>query len=301
MQINRLFEFVYILMQRDSVTAKNLAERLNVSKRTVYRDIDILSISGVPIYTMRGKGGGIGLLPGFVLNKSILNEQEQNEILTALHGLSNVTENETARLLNKLSVIFNKPADDWIEVDFSDWGSSNNFMIFNDFKTAVLERRVVTFNYYNRYGEITFRRIEPMKLWFKAHSWYVKGFCLIKQDMRIYKMCRVENLTVTDEHFIKRDVGTSTDTDESKINRETIPVLKFRIAPEMTYRVFDYFNENSIERQRDGSFIVKAAWPEDNWVYGFILSFGKYIEVLEPKHLRDIISSTANEITKIYL
>ena len=180
-------------------------------------------------------------------------------------------------------------------------GGSSNIVIFNDFKTAVLERRIVTFNYYNQYGKMTFRRIEPMKLWFKSHSWYVKGFCLAKQDMRLYKMSRVENLVVTDEHFTKRNLSTPTDMSEQSSQPEQTPILRFRIAPEMTYRVFDFFDESSIERQSDGSFIVKATWPEDNWVYGFVLSFGKYIEVLEPKHLRDIIKDTAQEIAKIYL
>ena len=301
MQINRLFEIIYILMQQESITANGLAERLNVSKRTIYRDIDALSLSDIPIYSVRGKGGGIGLLPNFVLNKSLLNEQEQNEILTAIHGLSKIKTDETTQILHKLSVIFNKTADDWLEVDFSAWGGSGNFVMFNEFKVAVLERRIVTFNYYNQYGQMTFRRIEPMKLWFKSHSWYVKGFCLIKQDMRVYKMSRVENLTVTDEHFTKREIDTPTNSNDQSLPSEQPPILRFRIAPEMTYRVFDFFNESSIERQEDGSFIAKATWPEDNWVYGFILSFGKYIEVLEPEHLRDIIKNTAQEIAKIYL
>ena len=301
MQINRLFEIIYMLMQQEFITAKELAERLNVSKRTIYRDIDTLSLSGIPVYAERGKGKGIGLLPDFVLNKSLLNEQEQNEILIALHGLSNIKADETTHILHKLSAIFNKTADDWLEVDFSAWGSATNFVVFNDFKSAVLERRIVTFNYYNQYGEMTFRRIEPMKLWFKSHSWYVKGFCLAKQDMRLYKMSRVENLVVTDEHFTKRILNTPADISEQSSQHEQSPILRFRIAPEMTYQVFDYFNESSIERQPDGSFIVKATWPEDNWVYGFVLSFGKHIEVLEPKHLRDIIKNTAQEIAKIYL
>ena len=301
MQINRLFEIIYTLMQQEIITANELAERLNVSKRTIYRDIDTLCLSGIPIYAERGKGGGIGLLPDFVLNKSLLSEQEQNEILIALHGLSNVKADETTQVLSKLSMIFNKPADDWLEVDFSAWGGAGNFVLFNDFKTAILERRIVTFNYYNQYGEMRFRRIEPMKLWFKSHSWYVKGFCLIKQDMRIYKMSRVEDLTVTDEHFTKRIIDAPTETKEQSPPPEQTPILRFRIAPEMTYRVFDFFNESSIERLTDGSFIAEATWPEDNWVYGFILSFGKYIEVLEPEHLRDIIKNTAQEIAQIYL
>ena len=201
MQINRLLDIIFLLMEHELITASELAKRLNVSKRTIYRDIDTLSLSGIPIYAERGKGGGISLLPNFVLNKSLLSELEQNEILAALHSHSNIKTDETTHVFNKLSALFNKTADDWLEVDFSAWGSSSNFVIFNGFKTAVLQRRIVKFDYYNQYGEMTSRRIEPMKLWFKSHSWYVRGFCLAKLDMRLYKMCRVENLVVTDEYF----------------------------------------------------------------------------------------------------
>ena len=147
MQSNRLFEIIYILLNKKSVPARELAEQFGVSTRTIYRDIDTLSLAGIPIYTEKGKGGGISLLPDFVLNKSILSEQEQNEILAALHGLSNVKTAETNQILKKLSTVFNKTAANWLEVDFSDWSYNNDY--FNYFKFAILERRIAEFDYYN--------------------------------------------------------------------------------------------------------------------------------------------------------
>jgi predicted DNA-binding transcriptional regulator YafY len=137
-QVNRLFEIIYILLDKKIVTAKELAEHFGVSQRTIYRDVDTLSLAGIPVYTEKGKGGGISLLPEFVLNKSILSEKEQNEILTALHGLANVKTAETDQVLQKLSTIFNKTAANWLEVDFSDWSYANG-CVFNDFKTAILD------------------------------------------------------------------------------------------------------------------------------------------------------------------
>ena len=81
MQVNnRLFEIVYILMQKKKVTAKELADRFEVSTRTIYRDIEALSTANIPIYATKGKDGGIGLLDEYVLNKAILSEEEQNQI-----------------------------------------------------------------------------------------------------------------------------------------------------------------------------------------------------------------------------
>ena len=299
MQSNRLFEIIYILLNKKSVPARELAERLGVSTRTIYRDIDNLSLSGIPVYTEKGRGGGISLLPDFVLNKSILNEQEQNEILTALHGLSNVKTAETNQILKKLSTVFNKTAANWLEVDFSDWSYNNDY--FNDFKFAILERRVVEFEYYNSYGEKAFRQIEPIQLWFKSKAWYIKGFCLKKQTIRMYRLSRVKNLVVTDKYFTERELLAKADDEyEENIDHPDI-TIKLRIAPEMTYRVFDDFHESAVERQPDGSYIVTVTWAEDNWVYGFILSFGEYIEVLEPSHIKEIIKNKAAKISEKYL
>ena len=210
MQINRQFEIVYLLLNKKTTTAKELAERLGVSQRTIYRDVDALSFAGIPVYTEKGKGGGISLLPEFILNKSILCEQEQNEILSALQGLSGVNyvgkaaAAETDQVLKKLSAIFNKNCVRWLEVDFSDWSYANG-NIFHDFKTAILERRVAEFDYFSAYGEMTRRRIEPIQLWFKSTSWYIKGFCLTRQDIRLFKLSRVRNLIVRDEQFSDRD------------------------------------------------------------------------------------------------
>jgi len=299
MQVERLFRIVYTLLHREKILAKDLAEELGVSRRTICRDINTLSLAGIPIYTERGKKGGIRLMPDFVLNKSILSEQEQNEILSALHGLSSIKTNDTGEVLTKLSSVFNRSAVNWLEVDFSGW--AHEFDFFNDFKTAILQRRIVKFDYYNGYGEKTHRRIEPMQLWFKSNAWYLKGFCLTKQDMRLYKLSRIKQLLVTDEHFSKRPFLTTSGNPADAYDKEEKKItLKLRIEAEMAYKVFDVFYESFVERQADGSFLVTVTWPENEWLYGFILSFGRYIEVLEPMHIRNIIEEEAKKISKKY-
>ena len=299
MQVNRLFEIIYILLDKKMITAKELAERFEVSGRTIYRDIDTLSLAGIPVYTEKGKGGGISLLPDFVLNKSLLSEQEQNEILSALQGLSSVKSSDTDQVLQKLSTIFNKHTIPWLEVDFTDWGYSSGY-VFNSFKTAILEKRIAEFEYYSTYGEMTRRRIEPIQLWFKSKSWYIKGFCLTRQDTRLFKLTRVRNLTVTKEHFGERDLLAKPPNPGPAEHQKKDVTLKFKIAPEMTYRVYDDYYDEIIERQPDGSFIVSVTWPEDDWVYGYVLSFGEYIEVLEPEHIREIIKEKSEKMLKKY-
>ena len=297
-QTGRLFEIIYTLMNKKTVTAKELAQQFGVSARTIYRDIDTLSLAGIPVYTEKGKGGGISILPDFVLNKSILSEQDQNEILYALQALSAVNMSDAERVLQKLSTIFNKSTIPWMEVDFNDWSYLNEDT-FHNLKGAILEKRTVLFDYYSTYGEKTSRRIEPIQLWFKFRAWYVKGYCLDKCDVRTFKLTRMRNLTVTDNHFEERSFENYV-PDETKPNHRRPDVhLVLKIAPEMTHRVYDDFESG--ELQPDGGHIVSVTWSEDEWLYGFILSFGEYAEVLEPEHVRETVREKARKVMERYL
>jgi predicted DNA-binding transcriptional regulator YafY len=297
---NRLFEIIYILLNKKTTTAKELAEHFEISTRTIYRDIDALSLAGIPVYTEKGKNGGISLLPDYVLNKSLLSEKEQQEILSALHGLTSVKTDETKDVLGKLSTFFKKSAVPWMEVDFSDWGWRTS-EAFSAFKTAIIEKRVAEFDYYSTYGEKTHRHVEPIQLWFKSRAWYLRSFDIDKNDFRLFKLTRIKNPIITDKTFTERDILSVKPNRQKDSHEKTDVTLKVKIAPEMTYRVYDEFDEEDIAKQPDGSYIVAVTWPEDDWVYGWILSFGEFIEVLEPEHIRGIIREKAKKLLEKYL
>jgi len=299
MQINRLLEIVYVLLRSKTVTAQELAERFGVSSRTIYRDIDTLSLSGIPVYTEKGKGGGISLLPQFVLDKSILSDKEQADILAALQSFSVVSPVETEQALTKLSAVFNRSVVDWLEVDFTGWSYTGGD-VFHGLKEAILNRRVVSFDYYSTYGEKTSRRAEPIQLWFKSRAWYVKCFCLTRRAVRLFKLTRVRELAVTDEPFETHDFSGAPEPEHNEPHERPDITIVLKIAPEMTYRVYDEFAESQVIKQSDGSFCVTVTWPEDDWVYGTILSYGEYAEVLEPAALRDVLREKAKKIWGLY-
>ena len=300
MQTNRLFEIIYLLLNKERVTAKELAERFEVSSRTIYRDIDTIGLAGIPVYTEKGRGGGISLLPEFVLSKSVFSEQEQNEILSMLQGLSQIQAADSDQLLRKLSAIFNKTATNWLEVDFSDWGyESEDF--WGGFKTAILGRRIAEFDYYGTYSERTHRRVEPIQLWFKSKAWYLRAYDLTKEDLRLFKFSRMRSLVVTDEIFNERGLLIKNIDSPPPANQKPEITLRLRIKSEMAFRVLDEFAANMEELGADGSYTIMVCWPEDNWVYDNILSFGEFIEVLDPPHIREIISEKAKKILEQYL
>lgn len=297
MQVNRLFEIIYILLEKENVTAKELAEHFGVSVRTIYRDIDVLSRSNIPIYTNQGKGGGINLLDNFVLDKSLISEDEQNQILFALQSLEKLNVNNEKMLLDKMSILFNKATRNWIEIDFSSWGTdSTQNERFNKIKEAILNKKVVEITYFNSYGEENIRQVEPLQIWFKDKSWYIKAFCRLKQDFRIFKIARIRDIKILDEHF-ERDLPVEK---EEKTKFKVIS-LKLEISKEMTYRVYDEFEKENISKNENGDFIVEVEYPENEWVYGYILSFGEYVKVLSPEYAKDIIKKRLEKTIKNYL
>lgn len=297
MQVNRLFEIIYILLEKENVTAKELAEHFGVSVRTIYRDIDVLSRSNIPIYTNQGKGGGINLLDNFVLDKSLISEDEQNQILFALQSLEKLNVNNEKMLLDKMSILFNKATRNWIEIDFSSWGTdSTQNERFNKLKEAILNKQVVEITYFNSYGEENIRQVEPLQIWFKDKSWYIKAFCRLKQDYRIFKIARIRDIKILDEHF-EKDLPVEK---EEKTKFKVIS-LKLEISKEMAYRVYDEFEKENINKNENGDFIVEVEYPENEWVYGYILSFGEYVKVLSPEYAKDIIKKRLEKTIKNYL
>lgn len=283
MQTGRLFEIVYLLMQKEDITAGYLSEKLGVSVRTVYRDLDILSGAGIPVYTAQGRGGGIRLLEGFVLDKSLLTEGEQNEMLAAIQGMKALKTGDYGDILSKLSAVFNRKTQDWIEIDFSNWGVTGRekFYIIKD---AILQKKVITFDYYSMKGEKTERAAEPLQLWFKERAWFLKAYCRSRQGFRVFKLSRMKNVTRTDIPFerVLTEGGY-----EIKPDLNVKPVtLELLFSPETAYRVYDEFESDSIKINDDGSFSVSAKYPEDEWIYGYILSFGYSAEVIKPEYVK---------------
>ena len=296
MKIDRLFQIVYILLEKKNVTAKMLSEHFEVSQRTIYRDIDVLGQCGVPVYTTKGKGGGIALLENFILDKSAMTEQEQNQILMALQSLPKGGKENVKETLKKYSSFFQKSNENWIQVDFSQWGEQREF-VFDVLKQAIINKNVISFVYYNSNGEKTQRKAEPYQLWFKGRNWYIKAYCRSKQDLRLFKISRMRDVNVTEEVF-----DTIWQNKEQKINEnifEDITII-LEIDSAVAYRVYDEFEIEQIEKKQNGNFCVKMNCIENSWVYDYIISWGEYAVVKEPLSVRKNVEQKIKNMIKKY-
>lgn len=285
MQVNRLFEIIYILLEKKIVTAKELAERFEVSQRTIYRDIETLSAAGIPVYMSKGKGGGISILPEFILNKAVLTEEEKSEILSSIRAVNAVSLNDKERekVLRKLNNILGENDTDWIEVDFSNWGNAEREKeTFNNLKSAILSKRIVKFDYMSGKGENINREVYPLKLYFKGQRWYMYGYCKIRENYRFFKLRRIKDLCISKETFNLK--APETIMGEDNIYEGEFVTLKMRISSKMAYRVYDEFE--NFKQLEDGSFIAEIKYPKGEWIFSYISSFGEECEVLEPEEIR---------------
>ncbi|HMM19961.1 MAG TPA: YafY family protein [Selenomonadales bacterium] len=300
MKTSRLFEITTILLNKGTITAKELADRFGVSTRTIYRDIDVLSEAGVPVYMNKGKGGGIYLLENYAINRTLISSQESESLLLAIRTLQATQYPELDRVLEKLGAIFkDSSSQDWVEVDFSPWGSAaNGKNKFNDIRQALMQRKVIRFQYVNAEGQKSCRHAEPEKLIFKDNAWYLVAFCRQRQEHRTFRISRLKKLEILPETFeTKRPSGQHR---KAKDFSQPLVSLKLRFQPKALNRIYDYFDDSYITPNEDGSFTVKVALPEGEWIYGYILSFGSLVEVLEPEHVRRAIVERMRQALNIY-
>ena len=298
MQISRLFEIVYLLLERRSVTARELAERFEVSPRTIYRDVDALAQAGIPVYADRGQGGGIRLMEQFVLNKSLLSVKERRELLASVQGMQAVREEEVQPLLEKLSSLFGAEREDWIEVDFSPWTSSGELgKYFQLLKEAILNRQVVCFSYSAANGSTVERMAEPHRLFFRGYDWYLLAWCRIRSDFRYFKLTRMRGLATLPEHFEKRNIPERESAYEQPDSQIELTV---RASPRMAYRVYDEFPPDFWEKEENGSFLIRFAMPQNEWLYSYLLGYGPELEVIAPPQVREELLERAEKILKNY-
>lgn len=299
MQESRLFRIVYYLLDKGKSTAPELAEKFEVSVRTIYRDIDIISSMGIPIYAMQGKGGGITLLDNFVLDKSLLSTGEKEQILMALQGIIATEQNNSDELLTKLGSLFQAKNTNWIEVDFSNWVKNNPSQdIFNLIKSAIFSRNVISFQYFSSNRENTKRRVEPLKLVFKSKDWYLYGFCLMRNDYRFFKLTRIRDLEIQAEIY-SREIPSTYPIGKLMDIQNTIAVtLKF--DKEMAFRVYDEFADDVTEDEQ-GNLYVHTNLPGNNALYSYLFSFADCVEVLEPESVREQVKEKLAAMQKKYV
>ena len=298
--LNRLFQIVYLLMEKPQMTAKELAAIFEVSERTIYRDIDKLSIAGIPIYTNQGKHGGISILPDYVLDKSVLTTEEKKKIMESLNALNEVSLSVDKDSVSKLRSFLGEQYQDWIEIEFSSWGNSTeDAAIFEQIKNAILEHHYMEIVYSGNQAGLVERKIKPIKLCFKDQAWYLYAYCCLREDYRFFKLKRISSITVLDTCFEPEMVGKVLPQVSTKYSApmESVQVA-FEISKEMAFRAYEELSNITVTDS--GKLLCKIEVTDINWFLSYVLSYGSHMRVLEPLEIKERVKQEIEKMKHFY-
>lgn len=291
MKIDRLLSIVLLMLKKNKVTASELASYFETSVRTIYRDIDTLSMSGVPIVAEQGSGGGYSLMEGFTIEKQFFKPEEMLALIAGLKGMENVFgDNNITTAIDKVSTLTPKDKKhEPIEIDFFGWGESA--AIKDSIKliySAIAEKKIISFTYSNLKNETLNRAVEPYKIFFRSSNWYLMAYCLKRKDYRFFKVTRIRDLILKTDSYIPRDPSERDENSILRITEDRVPEeVEFIVDSSLASRAIEYFGNDFIEEYEDGSVKINVLYPVDEWVYSYLLGYGSSITILKPATLRE--------------
>lgn len=301
MKLDRMLGILTILLQKDRVTAPELAERFEVSRRTIGRDIDAMCRAGIPLVTQQGSGGGISIIEGFKLDKSVLTADELSSIIAALKGIGSVSgQSNVERVLDKLHanadavVSMREP----VVIDLSSHDGERLAEKIELIKRAVLGNRIIEFDYIYEKGESR-RRVEPHYVVFQWDAWYVFGFCLDRSDYRLFKLQRLWNLQICDETFSPRDVPPEKQDFEAWSAKSGEHTLVALFDPSEKHRLIDAYGPNSYQETAEG-LRFEISFTKPDYILTWLLGFGGKVRVVEPRFVIDDLKAAAESILSHY-
>ncbi|MTK10314.1 MAG: YafY family transcriptional regulator [Hungatella sp.] len=308
MKIDRLIAIIMILLEREKVTAKSLAEMFEVSMRTIYRDLDVINQAGIPVYATSGPGGGVEIMKEFKVEKRIFSA---NDITALLMGLSSIKNNlpgeQTMAALAKVKgMIPIEHHKEWeyranqMKIDALPWFNAGNlFSTVEIIQEALDQQRLLTFQYRDIRDKKSSREVEPYRLLWKGEAWYLQGYCLSRRDFRTFKLLRMSDLLVSDQRFEIRDFPMER-LDEMQARENSLTMVKLRIQEGVRDLVITRFGEDCLTPDGPDHYIAELHMPVDDLACGYLLSMGTRCVCLEPEEMREKMRQLSSEICGFY-
>lgn len=303
MKIDRLIGITMYLLNRKIVTARALANKFEVSIRTIVRDVETLSMAGIPISSSTGAGGGYEILDTFKLDKQITNTDDYQSVITALKGICSAYDNKKLEATLEKLLAANKQNEQRVFIDFTVAREGENIPKYvRMLEEAVSSENQVEFDYTDSTGKMRHRKVEPLALSFKWYAWYLFGYCLYKNTYRVFKLSRISDLVITKTSYshLHENISQLLEEQWSKDSRVNWDIKLFCRA-EVKIPVLEYLKGKIIEEHENGDFMLAINYPENErmW-FSLLLGFGDSVEVLEPQVLRDRLLQKACEIQNLY-
>ncbi|MDR6552554.1 YafY family protein [Paenibacillus qinlingensis] len=310
MKIDRLLAITMLLLNRRRISAKELSERFEVSLRTIYRDVEAINQAGIPVVSYAGLNGGYEIMDQYRLDRQFLSLEELQSIIIGLKGIrASVGDQEISNLLDKVGALVAKseqPAaaqlGNQLILDMNPWQSSHQDMEhMTVLRTAIKETRLVTFSYLSSQSELSERTIEPMGIVVKGFGWYLYGYCLLREDFRVFRLSRIQTIELLSQTFDRKQKTLET-LNYRWSNRDpaTLITLVLHAQPNIRAKIEDYFQPEQVTLQTDGTLLVKATQPDEPWLYTTLLGYGPSLRILEPLHIAAAVKEMAEKIVALY-
>uniref|UniRef100_UPI00398B4E90 helix-turn-helix transcriptional regulator n=1 Tax=Paenibacillus alba TaxID=1197127 RepID=UPI00398B4E90 len=307
LKIDRLLAITMLLLNRKRISALELSERFEVSLRTVYRDIEAINQAGIPIASYAGLNGGYEIMDQYRLERQYLSLEELQSIIVGLKGIrSTVGDQEVGSLLDKVGALVAKSehhaANNQLIIDMNPWREgTHDKEKLNMLRTAIKDSKQISFQYISSQSEQSIRTAEPMSIVAKGFGWYLYGYCLLREDFRVFRLSRMKEINVLPQTF-ERKTETIETLQHGWGNHEphSLITLILHAQPNVQAQIEDYFQPKQIDYQPNGSMMITATQPDEPWLHGMLLSFGPSIRILEPPHIAAVIKEKAEKIVLLY-
>lgn len=300
MKLDRLLSIVVLLLGRERMTAADLADRFEVTSRTIYRDLDAINASGIPIVAYPGPGGGYCIDPGYTIDRRLFGFDDLRAIVAALKGVNAALDDKAmGSALEKIESLGPRGRageflEDRIVVDLFPWSRrGEERSLVKLIEPAIAERRLVEFSYSSYGREAERRTVEPMTLVFKSYAWYLWAYCRLRSGYRLFKLTRMREVELKLERFKRRPGKYS-----SEYEPPQPPLIEVSLAfdPRRAAEAEDWFGGEGFEGEAGGGAKVRLRVPEGDWLVGMILGFGPGVSVLGPDSLRSALAAAASRI-----
>lgn len=295
MKIDRLVSIIMILLERKKISASELAEMFEVTPRTIYRDIEAISLAGVPIVTYPGVNGGIGIMDEYKIDKKIFTKSDVETLLIGLSSMSSAFSKEEIKCtLAKIKGLFPEEhikeielKSNQISIDLTPWiGNKDLKSNLEQIKKAMNDKKILIFNYFDSKGKKSNRKVEPYQLVLKESNWYLQGYCISKQDFRIFKLSRISDIKVIEESFITRKFNLKSLGSWDYIEKNII-MIKLVVDESLREKMIEHCGEENIKSYKNNKLLIDFPFINDDFGYNLLLSYGDKCECLEPINIRN--------------
>lgn len=308
LKIDRLLSIVMLLLERRKISAPELAEMFEVKVRTIYRDIEAINQAGIPIITYRGAKGGFGIMEQYKIDKKLFTINDITALLIGLGSIHSTMPSE--ELLNAMAKVKGLIPPEQIKgvelksnqivVDHTPWyGNDLIKSHVNLIKIAIDNNRFISFRYVDRLGNMSYRKIEPYRLVFKNSNWHIQGYCIMRNDFRIFSLANISSFEILDDTFVPREIDFEQLDIDFRTNRERI-TLKLLVDESLRDYMMSYCGEENVTASENNRFIAYYPFVEDDYMYRRLLQYGDKCECLEPENIRLEIIRRIKKSLSIY-